>query len=372
MAKNLQQLKEERKALYDRNQAIYSAVEADKRAITDAELAEVQENIVKRAKLADEITELMAELNEMPKSTKRSGFDFVCAINKARDSANKTFNIGEQRAILTATSGAGVIETDVYTIMEAIRDNMVLTQAGATMLTGLKGDLKLPKLSAVKAYWGEENEEAQDGTPSISSITMSPKRISTYVDVSNKLLVQTSQDVNALIQRDIVRAVSKAIQDAALGGGAGTTEEPAGIFNGVGAATALTYKGIVALETDVDVANSLDDGACYIMHPKAYGLCKTTAKATNTGLGMIADGNMVNGYNVLRTNGIYTKDESGTPTYGVAFGDFSEMFIGSWGDITVRVDPYTQAIKGSTRLHLEAYYDVAVRNEGAISVAMVK
>lgn len=372
MAKNLQQLKEERKALYDSNQAIYAAVEADKRAITDAELAEVQENIVKRAKLADEITELMAELNEMPKATKRSGYDFVSAIATARDGANKSFTIGEQRAILTAASGAGAIETDVYTIMEAIRDNMVLTQAGATMLTGLKGDLKLPKLSAVKAFWGEENDEAQEGTPTISSITMSPKRIATYVDVSNKLLEQTSQDINALIQRDIVRAVSQAIQDAALGGAVGSTKQPAGIFNGVGAAAALTYKGIVALETNVDSANSLADGACYIMHPKAYGLCKTTAKATNTGLGMIADGNMVNGYNVLRTNGIYTKDESGTPTYGVAFGDFSEMFIGSWGDITVRVDPYTQATKGVTRLHLEAYYDVAVRNEGAISVAMVK
>ncbi len=370
--KNLQQLKEERKALQERNNAIYAAVEAEKRAITDDELAEVQENIVKRAKLADEISDLMAELNEMPRSNKRSAYDYVKAIVEARNNRSMSFELGEQRAILSAVTGSGAIETDVYTIMDAIRDNLVLAQAGATMLTGLKGDLKLPKMGAATAYWGDENEAATEGTPTMSYVSMTPKRLATYVDISNKLLEQTSQDINAIIQRDIVKAVSAAIQAAALGNSTASTKKPAGVFENAGAAEELSFAGIVGLETDVVAANSLGEGACYIMHPKAFGLCKTTPKATNTGLGMIADGDMVNGYKALRTTGIYTKDESGTQTYGVAFGDFSEMFIGQWGNITVKVDPYTQATKGVTRLHLEAYVDVVVRNTDAIAVGMFK
>ena len=256
--------------------------------------------------------------------------------------------------------------------MDAIRDNMVLTQAGATMLTGLKGDLKLPKLGATTAQWEGENDDAADGATAPTSVTMSPKRLSCYVDLSNKLLEQSSQDINALIQRDIVNAISQALQSTVLGGAAGSTTQPAGIFNGAGAAAALTFANIVDLETTVAAANSLADGACYIMHPKAYGKCKTTPKATNTGLGMIADGEMANGYNVLRTSGVYTKDESGTPTYGVAFGNFAELFIGTWGNIAVTVDPYTQATKGVTRLVINAYVDAVVRNSSAIATTMIK
>ena len=370
--KTLQELKEERKALNERNQAIYAAVEAEGRAITDEELAEVQSNIVKRARLADEISDLMVELGQEPKQSRSNSFDYAKAILEARNSVNKTFELGEQRAIMTATSGAGAIATDVYTIMDAIRDNMVLTQAGATMLTGLKGDLKLPKLGATTAQWEGENDEAADGAPTLTSVTMSPKRLSCYVDLSNKLLEQSSQDINALIQRDIVNAISQALQKTVLGGAAGSTTQPAGIFYGAGAASELDFADIVDLETTVAAANSLADGACYIMHPKAYGKCKITPKATNTGLGMIADGEMANGYNVLRTSGVYTKDESGTPTFGVAFGNFAELFIGTWGNISVTVDPYTQATKGVTRLVINAYVDAVVRNAKAIATTMVK
>lgn len=370
--KTLQEMKEERKALNDRNQAIYAAVEAEGRAITDEELAEVQNNIVKRARLADEISDLMVELGQEPKQSRSNSFDYAKAILEARNSVNKTFELGEQRAIMTATSGAGAIATDVYTIMDAIRDNMVLTQAGATMLTGLKGDLKLPKLGATTAQWEGENDDAADGATAPTSVTMSPKRLSCYVDLSNKLLEQSSQDINALIQRDIVNAISQALQSTVLGGATGSTTQPAGIFYGAGAASALTFANIVDLETTVAAANSLADGACYIMHPKAYGKCKTTAKATNTGLGMIADGEMANGYKVLRTAGVYTKDESGTPTFGVAFGNFSELFIGTWGNIAVTVDPYTQATKGVTRLVINAYVDAVVRNSNAIATTMIK
>ena len=81
---------------------------------------------------------------------------------------------------------------------------------------------------------------------------------------------------------------------------------------------------------------------------------------------------MANGYNVLRTAGVFSKDESGTPTYGVAFGNFAELFIGTWGNISVTVDPYTQATKGVTRLVINAYVDAVVRNSNAIATTMIK
>lgn len=370
--KTINGLKAERSALLKRNNEIYALVEKEQRAITEAEIAEVNENVMKRMKLADEISELMAELNEKQPQAKQQqrGVNYVKAIKDALVSNTRSFELGVEERAVTATGGDAAIATEVYNIMDAVRDTMVLTQAGATMLSGLKGNLKLPKLGATTAQWAEENGESTDGGAAITGVSMSPKRLTCYVDLSNKLLEQSSADVNTMIQRDIVNAISDAIQKAVLGNGAGSTTTPKGVFNGVGAAAAIAFKTIVGLETDVESNNSLADGAAYIMHPKAMGLCKTTAKAANTGLGMIADANgMVNGYSVFRTCGVHNDGQGG---YGIAFGNWSELFIGTWGNISVTVDPYTQATKGITRLVINAYVDAAIRNEKAFAVALVK
>ena len=368
--KTINELKSERSALLKRNNEIYALVEKEQRAITEDEITEVNENVVKRMKLADEISELMAELNEKQPSAKQQqrGVNYVKAIKDALVSNTRSFELGVEERAVTATGGDAAIATEVYNIMDAVRDTMVLTQAGATMLSGLKGNLKLPKLGATTAQWAEENGESTDGGAAITGVSLSPKRLTCYVDLSNKLLEQSSADVNAMIQRDIVNAISDAIQKAVLGNGEGDTTTPKGVFHGAGAA--IAFKTIVGLETDVESNNSLADGAAYIMHPKAMGLCKTTAKAANTGLGMIADANgMVNGYSVYRTCGVHNDGQGG---YGIAFGNWSELFIGTWGNISVTVDPYTQATKGVTRLVINAYVDAAIRNEKAFAVALVK
>ena len=370
--KTIQELKEERSALLKRNNEIYDAVQKENRAISEEELAEVNANVVKRMKLADEIADLTAELGEnKPAHVSKRGVNYVKAIKDALVSNTRSFELGvEERAAATTANSGAVIPTDVYDIMDAVRDAMVLTTAGATMLTGLKGALKLPMLGAAQAQWAEENGDATDGGAAITGVTMSPKRLTCYVDLSNQLLEQSSQDINTLIQNDIVNSIADAIQKAVLGNGAGSTTTPKGLFSGAGAAAAITFKSIVNLEADVEAKNSLADGAAYIMHPRAMALCKTTAKASNTGLGMIADANgMVNGYNVYRTNGTYNDGENG---YGIIFGDWKELFIGTWGNIAVTVDPYTQATKGITRLVINAYVDAVVRNEDAFAAALVK
>ena len=92
--KTINELKAERSALLKRNNEIYALVEKEQRAITEDEIAEVNENVVKRMKLADEISELMAELNEKQPQAKQQqrGVNYVKAI--------KDCCCGTQKAIL--------------------------------------------------------------------------------------------------------------------------------------------------------------------------------------------------------------------------------------------------------------------------------
>lgn len=361
----LSEMIEMRKQLRKQNDEIRQAADAEKRSLTAEELEHLSKNATEMSRLNDDI--LMAE-NELrsgkQEPAKRSSIRKT--ILNARDSRSREFTIGEKRAAITTANGSGVIENHVFDIMAAVRDNMAITQAGARFLTNLTGDLKLPSLSGATAAWEGENDEAIDGGAAINTVTLQPKRLACYVDLSNKLLEQDSQDIDALIEQDMIRAISEAIQKAILGAGA-AGEAPAGIFNGKTVAKVVDYTDFVDLETAVAKKNFANDNCSYILAPGAMGLAKTTAKGD--GLAMIYEnGGTINGYKAIRTNGAYATSTD----FGVAFGDFSELFIGSFGSIKVTVDPYTQATKGMTRLVVNAYVDAKLRSADAVAVKVIK
>ena len=50
----------------------------------------------------------------------------------------------------------------------------------------------------------------------------------------------------------------------------------------------------------------------------------------------------------------------------LAYGDFSNIAIGSWGAIDLTVDPYTKAGDGQVRLVINAFFDAKVLRPEAI------
>jgi len=52
----------------------------------------------------------------------------------------------------------------------------------------------------------------------------------------------------------------------------------------------------------------------------------------------------------------------------VYYGDFSKVQVAQFGGVEIIMDQYTQAIKGTNRLILNSYWDMALVQDGAISV----
>jgi len=52
----------------------------------------------------------------------------------------------------------------------------------------------------------------------------------------------------------------------------------------------------------------------------------------------------------------------------VYYGDWSKVYVAQFGGVEILMDPYTQAIKGTNRLILNSYWDMALVQDGAISV----
>ena len=264
----------------------------------------------------------------------------------------------ELRGAITVTAeGEDVVATEIYDILEPLRAKNVLVAAGAKFITGLVGDVQVPSMSAGNVTWEGETASAKDGGQTFTAVKLSPKRLTAYVDISKQFLVQDSKSAEALIRQDIINAINSKLEATILGSAAGTTTQPAGIFNGVSKTTIASFKDVCDLEAKIEDANVI--GECkYVMSNKAKAALRNMAKSAKS-TELVMEGGAIDGTEVLNTSNVEEQN--------VVYGDFSNLAIGQWGSIDLLVDPYTKAADGQVRLVVNAFFDAKVLRNGAFA-----
>ena len=256
--------------------------------------------------------------------------------------------------------GKEIVPTDKLNILEPLRANSILAQAGATFLTGLVGNLSIPSYTGTTCGWKGEMDEAGNGIGSFDTVELAPKRLTAYIDISKQFLVQDSVGAEEMLRRDIVNALRDKLEATILGDAAGDTTKPAGIFYDADEVTP-SYAAVCEMEANLEDANFLGN-KCFVMSPAAKSEFKqTTISGTKSDLRLLMQGNEVNGYPVYSSSNVA----------GYAFGDFSELVVAQWGAIDIVVDPYTLATKNAIRLVINAFFDAKLRREGAIVAAVL-
>lgn len=251
--------------------------------------------------------------------------------------------------------------------IDVLRNASSVMQAGATMLSGLSGDVKIPrKTAASAASWiSTEGGDAAQTEPTFGQVTMSPKTLGAFTDITRLMMMQSSLDIEALVRNDLTTALALAIDNGALQG-AGTSGAPTGIKNtsGINTPTAFaaanpTFAEVVAMETAVAEDNALMGNLAYILPAGMYGALKTTPKDSGSGQFVVEPGNTINGYRAIVSNQVTAGD--------LYFGNFADLLIGMYGGLDLTVDPYTHSTSGTVRLVALQTVDVAVRH--AVSFA---
>ena len=254
-------------------------------------------------------------------------------------------------AVSVASEGVDVVATDLYDIIEPLRAKNVLVQAGAKFYTGLTNNAQIPVMTGGNVGWAGETAAATDGNVLFNNVTLTPKRLTAYVDISKMLLAQDSIGVENAIRQDLINAINSKLESTILGKGAKSATTPAGIFNGKTPTKVTDFEGLVGLEAKVEEANVLG-GISYIASPSARASFRNMMKGSR-GTAQLAyiDGTL-DGIPVYSTSNVEAK------TFVV--GDFSNLAIGSWGGLDIVVDNYTQAVNGMIRLVVNAYFDAAL------------
>ena len=263
---------------------------------------------------------------------------------------------------LSAGSDGDLIGQDYRAgdFIDVLRNNSAVMPL-ATMLNGLTGDVKIPKKTAAAsaAFISSEGGAAGESELTIGNVSMSPKSLGAFTDITRQLMIQSSLDVENLVRNDLAASMAIAIDDAALEG-SGSSGNPTGITNTSGintvslsSAAAPTFAEMVSMESAVRVDNALVGDLAYIVHPTNYGTLKTTEKATNTAQ-FVAVNDEINGYKAVVSPQLTANN--------YVFGNFSDLLVGMFGGLDVVVDPYTASSSGTVRIVALQSVDVAVRH----------
>ena len=259
--------------------------------------------------------------------------------------------------------------------IDLIRNRSAFLNSGLTMLSGLEGNVEIPKkLGSSTYYFVGENVDVTNSKLGFGLVNMIPRTIGVRVPISRRMMIQASPDVENLVRLDMAESVALGM-DSTIGYGTGSTGQPLGIINttGIGSVTlgggaskafpAILGGGThdcgdwadyVDLETAL-AANNLDAGSMrYIMNSVVKGALKQTLRASAAGSDYImTDAGEVNGYPAIVSNQMQTND--------VLFGNYADCVVGMWSGLDVVIDPYTQSASGQVILTVHQDFDVAVR-----------
>ena len=238
---------------------------------------------------------------------------------------------------------------------------MAVMAANPTMLTGLSGNISIPRLTqTATGYWVGEGSAPSESQQAFDQVNMTPKTVAAYVDYSRRLLLQSSIDIETMIRGDLAKVIATKLDHTAIYG-TGSSNQPLGIkdTSGIGSQTITTFGTFVeyiGMETDVAAANADVANMFYIINASARGALKSTEVASNTGK-FVFENDEINGYKAIVTNQLANND--------ALFGDFSQFVIGMWSGLDLTVDPYVGATSGNVRVIALQDVDFAVKQAGA-------
>lgn len=301
-----------------------------------------------------------AELEYNKEAEKRSG--------KKAQGAFIPFDALEKRATNNTTSASDLVAANhrPQDYIGALRSSNIVRQMGVRTLTGLSGDVVIPKFgTGLSLGWVGEEEAVPESNMSFDAITLTPKHTGGKTEMSRQLIQQSSPDIESLIREDLSFLVAKNIDEAILAGTG--VKDPLGIINTTGVLTGTFPDGLtgVSWQTILNFIQQIEDENITNLQWLGTSALKTflagVEKSTGTGQYLYQNG---------QVGELPFKVSANMPAKTAILGDFSQVLLGVWSEIDILVNPYAEPAysRGGVQVRAMATCDVAVRHPKAFLV----
>ena len=256
------------------------------------------------------------------------------------------------------------VSTDLMSgeFIELLRTRSVLGAAGVRFLTGLVGNVAIPKMSAgATGYWVSEGGDITESQPTLGQVTGSPHTCGVMTDISRRLILQSTPAAEALVRDEIIERIIRTVQVAVFAG-TGADGQPSAITNASGINNPSvtqgtpTYAELLGFPGAIMADNAEMSGQQWIMTAEVWQkLAATftdgTAKAEHV-LDWASKTCLGFPYHV-------TED---VPANSAWFGAWNVVNVGVWGNgIDINVDDKTLSSSGGIRIVGLQDVDVMVR-----------
>jgi HK97 family phage major capsid protein len=292
---------------------------------------------------------------------------------------------GQRDMNVTMAVGVGdsfVEETLLPSVVDYLRNALMIKTAGCVVLDGLQGHILIPKVAGVPtAYFLSETDPVIPSDITTTQIPLRPRRISSQTILSRQLAIQSVVSIEDLIRQEISRSMAQEIDRVALFGDPGVNAaEPIGLFLYPGlppdprdpndimpvvvfGATGSLYEDYVAFVENLAIGNIPMSRPAWLANARSWGNAITTPKFPNTGDPIIdttaAGKESVLGIRYLRTNQIPT---GASPMANrVVLGDWAQFISAQWSGIELIVDGISRAGTAQIIVTTNAFVDQGVR-----------
>lgn len=269
------------------------------------------------------------------------------------------------------TTGGALIDTDLLigSMIELIYNRLSITAAGATVLSGLVGDIDIPKETAGPThYWVGEGQAPDASEILVGQVSLTPKTVGAKTVLTRRFIGQTGFSSEAWVRSHLSRKVALGIDKDFLYSPGGS-KRPLGLRYTDGVKTETlsggqaktinsvsynfgTFLNLVEMETKVSLANLDVPSMAYMMNAHARGVYKTTLENAQSDFYVLRN-NEINGYPALMSNQLEVNNS--------LFGDFSQVLLAFWSGQDIGVNPYKYQDSGSVEISILQDCDFGVR-----------
>nr|MDJ0570266.1 phage major capsid protein [Pleurocapsa sp. MO_192.B19] len=356
---------------------------------------EIHDELVKQAKKTRNYKEtgnVLIPVNDLSinRTAAGQGFQELSRTAALRNHLNKLLTRDLQ--VGDPLFGGNLVETELLEerFIDIFRNRSIMRQMGMQSLTGLIGNVDIPKqiagaVDGTSVYWVPEDADVGQIDAQFGLVKFRPKNVGAYMYVTRSMLLHSSIGMDNFIRRELAIALALGMDKAAIDG-TGTNDEPLGILNTGGVNPIIfgangaepNWEKLVQFETAIATANADERTMGWVMNARMRGELKSRQKFAGTTGETLWQNAMVgsnegyvNGYRAGVSNQIPGNLVKGTGTNlnALIFGDFSRLMCAEWGTYELAADPYHKFLAGGVRVRIIHTCDIQVTQEKAFSVA---
>ncbi len=271
-------------------------------------------------------------------------------------------HMGKRAAVATDSKFVGTeFRGDLF--IDALAPQNILDILGVNLMNGLTGNIEIPKLNSDLGFGWAANETAAvtESTLDDGQIKMNPKKGGVFTEVSTRLLEQSDLILEMVIRNSIFRSLGNTLAKV-LHEGSATINGIKQLANATKVTAADTNRNkLIQFKSAVQQLNASGLNMFWVGNSTTMGVLQSRPVVEGQAIFLCSDDNKIISRPALEFSPISDAH--------LFYGNYENVYIGTWGPYEILTNPYIKDTEGLVRLTMNADTDIAFAHEESFAWA---